>query len=281
MEKAIQITKLENLKYFQKDEYQRIYWGVEFCQNLIPSLADTSKILKLVEKNNLSFTLVTPFVTEWGLKQLKEFFSWLKKRRVVCEIIINDWGILEYLNNGFSKYFELSLGRLLVRQQRDPAMKRVLEKQLPFAVKDKKGKIRIVVHKIPNRRYQEGIRASYVNSLSFQGLLSKFGIKRVELNNLIQGLNLQGLRFKKSIYTPFVNISTSRFCPMGTRFQKIYRINVCHRECQKYYDILRNRALPKFIYKRGNTTFYKNPVNVKQVLKMGIDRIVFQPTLPF
>ena len=160
-------------------------------------------------------------------------------------------------------------------------MKRVLEKQSPFAVKGKDGKISIVVHKIPNRRYQEGIRASYVNSLSFQGLLSKFGIKRVELNNLIQGLNLQGLGFKKSIYTPFVNISTSRFCPMETRFQKIYRINVCHRECQKYYDILRNRALSKLIYKRGNTTFYKNPVNVKQVLKMGIDRIVFQPTLPF
>ena len=193
MEKAIHITNIRNLKYFQKGEYQRIYWGVEFCQNLISSLVDTEKILKLVEENNLSVTLITPFVTEWWLKRLKEFFLWLKKRRIACEIVVNDWGVLECLHNGFSKYFELSLGRLLVRQQRDPAMKRVFEKQLPFAVKGRDRKIRIIVHKIPDKRYQKGIRASYVNSPSLADLLFKYGIKRLELNNLIQGLNLEGM----------------------------------------------------------------------------------------
>ncbi|MDD5477757.1 MAG: hypothetical protein PHG87_06150, partial [Candidatus Omnitrophica bacterium] len=113
-----------------------------------------------------------------------------------------------------------------------------------------------------------------------QDLLTELGVQRVELNNLLQGVNLRRIRLKKSLYTPFVNISTSRFCPMETRFQKIYRINVCRRECQKYYDLLRKKAVPKVIYKRGNTTFYKNPLSSAVLKNCGVDRIVFQPELP-
>ncbi len=164
-------------------------------------------------------------------------------------------------------------------------MRIVLEKQPPFAMRGKDGKIRIVVHKLPDKQYQDGARQSYVNSPLVQDLLAKFGVQRVELNNLLQGVNLKGIKFKKSLYTPFVNISTSRFCPMETRFQKIQRINVCKRECQKHYDILRKKAVPKVIYKRGNTTFYKNPItrinaNLTR-MDADVDRIVFQPELPF
>lgn len=286
LEKAIYITNLKNLSYFRESTYQRIYWGQEFCQNLIPTLKDTEEILRFIKKRNLEFTFVTPFITELGLKRLKNIFAWLKKQNIKCEIVVNDWGVLEYLHSRYHLYFGLALGRLLVRQQRDPAMQRVIKKQLPFAVKRKDGKISIIIHKPPKKIYQEGIKASYINSSLMQDFLAKFGVKRVELNNLIQGLNLEGLKFKKSLYTPFVNIATSRFCPMKTRLQKIYRINVCRRECQRYYDILRNRVIPKIIYKRGNTTFYKNPINMRilaNLTRMGtnIDRVVFQPELPF
>lgn len=284
IEKAIYITNLKNLKYFQKGNYQRIYWGAEFCQNLIPALSDTEKIIRFIEENNLQLSLVTPFVTEYGLKKLEKIFSWLNKKRINCEIIVNDWGVLKSLHTGFNRLFEPVFGRLLMRQQRDPAMKGVLEKQPIFPIKAKDGKIKIIVHRPPNKRYQEGIKASYVNSILLQKLLAKLGIKRIELNNLIQGLNLNGIRFKKSIYTPFVHICTTRFCPMQTPYQKIYRINVCRKECQKYYEILRNRAIPKIIYKRGNTTFYKNPLYPlyrKDVLGPDIDRVVIQREIPF
>ncbi|MBU4468559.1 MAG: hypothetical protein KKC39_07480, partial [Candidatus Omnitrophica bacterium] len=277
LEKAIHITNLKNLKYFQKDKYRRLYWGVEFCQNLIPALVDTGKILRFVKENNLKFTMVTPFVTEQGLKRLKETFSWFREKKIGAEVVVNDWGVLECLNREFNGSFEIALGRLLVRQQRDPAMKSVLEKQPPFAVRGKDGKIHIVVHKLPDKQYQDGARRSYVNFPFVQDLLAKFGVQRVELNNLLQGLNLKGVGFKKSLYTPFVNISTGRFCPMETRFQKIQRINVCKRECQKHYDLLRKKAVPKVIYKRGNTTFYKNPLSFALLKDYGVDRIVFQP----
>lgn len=280
MEKAIHITNLKNLRFFKKNEYQRIYWGVEFCQNLIPALIDTEKVLRFVKDNNLKFTLVTPFVTERGLKMLNGVFVLLKKKKVDCEIVVNDWGILEYLYSEFKGYFEIALGRLLVRQHRDPAMKRVIEKQILLAVKGKDGKVSIIVHRPPGAKYREGIKASYISSSLVQNFLSKFGVKRVELNILIQGLNLEGIKFKKSIYTPYVHISTTRFCPMESKFQKAYRINVCSKECQRFYDVLRYRAMPKLIYKRGNTLLYKNPLNVKKskvVTEHRVDRVVFQP----
>lgn len=282
MEKAIHITNLKNLKYFQKDKYQRIYWGIEFCQNLIPGLKDTENILRFARGNNLKLSLVTPFLTDQGVRRLAPVLTLLKKNKGSAdEIIVNDWGLLNHLHKNFPKCFELALGRLLVRQQRDPAMKRVLEKQTPFAFKGKDGKIRVIVHTIPNKRYQEGFRASYINSPLVQNFLSEFGVKRAELNNVIQGLHLKAVTLKKSLYTPYVNISTTRFCPMQTKFQKVYRINVCRCECQEYYDILRNKAIPKTVYKRGNTTFYKNPVSAKDIAGLSVDRIVFQPELPF
>ncbi len=280
MEKAIHVTNLKNLKYFYNDKYDRLYWGVEFCQNLIPNLKDTERILRFVRENGIGFTYVSPFITEQGFRKLNEIFLGLKKKKINCEVVVNDWGVLDYLHNKMQGKFDLVLGRLLVRQQRDPVMKRVFEKQLPFAIRGKDGKIRILVHKIPSRQYQQGMRMSYINSSSSANFLSKFSIKRVELNNLIQGFNVERIRFKKSLYTPYVHISTTRFCPMRTRFQKTYRINVCKRECQDYYDILRCKAVPKIIYKRGNTAFYKNPVNIKDA-EDKIDRIVFQPEMPF
>lgn len=281
MEKAIHITNLKNLRYFRENQYQRIYWGVEFCQNLIPTLSDTQEVLRFARKNSLGFTFVTPFAAEAGLGKLKQLFHWFRKKKESPEVVVNDWGILEYLHSEFEDYFKLTLGRLLVRQQRDPAMKKVVEKQLPFPVKCKDGKIRIIVHSPPGKRYREGMKDSCINSALLGDFLAKLGIQRVELNNLIQGLNFKDCRFKLSLYTPYVYISTSRFCPMGSKRQKVYRINVCHRECQKYYDILRNKAIGKLIYKRGNTTFYKNPVDIKKAKTEEIERVVFQPEIPF
>lgn len=279
MEKAIHITKLDNLKYYNSD-YCRIYFGAEFCQNLIPSIVSLERALNFTRKRDLRFTFVTPFVTEPGLNRLNELFQFLKTRLKDCEIVVNDWGVLEVLSTKF-RGFKLSLGRLLTRQSRDPAMANVLEKQLPFVFRDKDGKITVIAHIPPGKHYQRGIRACYVNSPSVHRFLSKFNIDRIELNNLIQGLNLKDVKFRVSLYTPFVSISTTRFCPMESRFQKIYRINVCKRECQKYYSRLKNKTLLRPLYKYGNTIFYKNPVKLKFIERSVIDRIVFQPEPPF
>ena len=275
------ITKFENLKYFSKNKYQRIYWGVEFCQNLIPNLAATKMALRLAEENGLHFTLITPFVTDTGLKRLIEIFTWFKGHKLKPEIVVNDWGLAWYLHNEFGGYFELSLGRLLARQNRNPLMKKFFQKHPPSAFRDKSGKISLIFYRGPGQSCQQEASSSYVAVASLQKFMVKLGIKRIELNNTFQGLNLAGIRLKKTVYTPYVNISTTRFCPMESKLQKTYRIDVCKRECQNYYYILRNKIIgPVAIYKRGSTIFYKNPLDMEKAQEIGVDRVVFQPQVP-
>ncbi len=279
MERAIHITNPDNLKFYTP-QYNRIYFGTEFCQNLIPTAKDLKKVLQFSGKNALQFTFVTPFVTAKGLTGLERLLGILKTKQKKCEVVVNDWGVLELLSRKY-KNFKPALGRLLTRQNRDPAMAKVLEKQLPYGVRMKDGRIRIVAHVPPGERYQKGIRDSYVNAPSIQKFLSGLSVERIELNNLIQGTKLDGLAFKVSLYTPFVNISTTRFCPMESRLQKVQRIGICKRECRKHYARLTNKSLRRVLYKRGNTTFYKNPVSLKALKNSSVDRIVFQPELPF
>ena len=278
MEKAIHINNIKQIK-LPIARYHRIYWGNEFCQNLIPLPADTDKILDYSHRHKLGFTFVTPFVTEEGLKTIESSLSWLKRYGAGCEIVVNDWGVLDTIWRRYGNFFEIVLGRLLTRQQRDPLMSRFLEKQPPLAVRDKKSRITVFLHRLPTKRCQMAMRSCYLNAEAAQSFLVKRGVVRIELNNVIQGIRTEGISLKKSLYTPYVHISSTRFCPMETKYQKIYRINVCRKECRREYDILRNKKIPKIIYRKGNSIFYKNPVVLERIFALGIDRVVYQQGL--
>jgi hypothetical protein len=278
MEKAIHITKTCNLKYFKKGAFRRIYWGAEFCQNLIPGVRDTAEALDFAKRNNLGFTLMTPFIAEDAIKKIENLLEFLCKK-VKCEVVLNDWGIAEMLRQRFPGGVIPVLGRLLVRQQRDPAIENAVRKQPPVLNRLKNGKRMILFHRLPGREYFDWVRNSYIGSSAMQRILKDFRIGRIELNNVAQGFDFSSWEQAKSLYTPWVNISTTRFCPMETLRQKIYRINVCAKECQRQYDLLDTGKIT--LLKRGNTLFYFNPVDQARLKGKGVDRLVFQPELPF
>ncbi|GAI02329.1 unnamed protein product, partial [marine sediment metagenome] len=66
MEKAALISNLDNLSLITP-QHQRLYFGPEFCQYLLPSPSELKEALNFTRKRRLSFTLVTPFVTDEGL----------------------------------------------------------------------------------------------------------------------------------------------------------------------------------------------------------------------
>lgn len=280
IEQALHLTSGDRLRAASLRGFDRLYWGAEFCQNLIPGVAQTRAALARAAANKVAFTLVTPFVTEAGLERVRELLCLLAVRQRGCEVVANDWGVLQCLRTDFAGCFVPVLGRLLVRQQRDPGIVQVLHKQPVLAVRGKNGRIFVMVHKVPDRRYRLGVQSSYVNTACFQRVLSAYGVARVEMNNLLQGVNLRGIRLKRSLYTPLVNISTTRCCPMETAYQRRWRINVCARECRGYYSVLTNQALQVKLYMRGNTTFYRNPADAAAAEQAGFDRLVVQDILP-
>lgn len=287
MERTLFITKVNQLKYVNNG-YTRLYYGNEFCERLIPTVTHLKQVLSYVNKNKLSFSLVTPYVTN-GLKRLNLLFELLKDSEICCEIVINDWGILNVLN---SKYPNLTpvLGRLLTKQKRGPGLTTLLKRKTsPQLIKDRQNpKLRHLVFqkKLPLDLdpYYKGSNASSVPII--HNFLIKQGIRRIELDNTVQGLFLE-LPVGKicaSVYLPYVYITTTFFCPTaGCDLNKksLLKIKPCSKQCQRYIFKLRHKTMPKLIYLKGNTQFYKNTkTHFKEWEKLGIDRVVYEPEIP-
>ena len=265
IEKAIFITKTNGLKYWKK-EYNRIYFGIEFCQNLIPELEQIKRVFRFVKENKLKFSYVTPLVTEDGLNKLNKQFEYLKKNQEDIEIIVNDWGILRLLSRKYNNCFSLVLGRLLTKQRRDPLIVKA-------------------IGKVPDQVI-EHFRQSNVSVPIFQDFLIKKNIKRVEIDNLLQGIgdNLSKSKINASLYYPYAYVTTTRLCLLNScdipELSDRIGIFPCKKECQKYSITLSHKTMPVKLLMGGNTQFFINKKLPPDMEKRGINRMVYQPEMP-
>lgn len=262
MEKAIFISKIKDLEYVT-DEYSRLYFGVEFCQNLIPSIEDLNYILGFISKKGMDFTFVSPYLTNKGMEKLKLLLSNLINQQPRNEIVINDWGLLGWIIQEYSN-LNLVLGRLLTKQKRGP---RILS----------------LIGRVPDSMV-EHFRQSNVDSLICSNFLISKGIKRIELDNLLQGINRPSHLLKGSLYFPFAYVTTTRFCLTSSYADKVDKplraIFPCNKECQNYTFKLQHRRMPVELFLKGNTQFFKNEHLPRNLSQLDIDRIVYQPEIP-
>lgn len=263
MEQAIYISKIAKIKLWNA-KYTRIYFGNEFCERLIPDTNELKEVLNFVLDRELDFSLVTCYVTDKGLNKFEELFEILSTINSTFEVIINDWGLLKVSR----KYlFRPVLGRLLTKQKRDPRILNIIDK-LP---------------KITKEHFKDGcFNNEFIEFLKGQK------IERIELDNLLQGIwlnRMESMVLSFSLYLPFGYISTSRFCfsnLYNRKGDKIVGIFSCNKECQQNRSyILNNPRIPRSLLIKGNTIFFENK-NV-QILnnKTRINRIVYEPELPF
>ena len=288
IEKAIFISRIENLKYVSS-KYMRLYFGNEFCQKLLPSINELEKVLNYCGKNKLRFSLVTPYVTDEGLKDMERLFSFLKnsKPRLDCEVIINDWGVLDMLNEE-DYNFRPVLGRLLTKQSRDPRISSVINRKLqPPGFVKQGNKCALTFTVTPPATLLSYYKESNINVPVIQDFLIKKRINRIELDNLFQGMNLRLPKddLSASLYVPYGYIATTRLCsanPFENRKKYYCKISFCKKECQKYTLRLMNPDMLKTVFKKGNTVFFKNtkvPAG-RYLRKRGINRLVYQPEIP-
>jgi len=256
---------------------------------MIPSLASVEEAVVYAKKHKLELSLVTPYITNDGLAKLEALFELLKKKSVSCEVIFNDWGILNLINQRYPN-FKPVLGRLLTKQKRGPNIIRMLQrKRKKFVMHDSKSpnsRYIVIEKELPLSldSYYKGSNAASV-PIIHKFLLSQ-RINRIELDNTQQGLLLELPRGKisASVYFPYVYISTTFFCPSAgcdTKEKSFLKIKPCNRQCQRYIFTLHNRSFHKVIFLKGNTHFYKNSrISYKALAKIGIDRVVYEPELP-
>jgi len=278
MKQKIEKASFTNNFRLIKKDIDRLYFGNEFCENLIPSLSELKKTYFYVKEKNINFTLVTPFVTNSGLKKIEPLLSFLDKQKD-SEVVFNDWGVFSLMKNKFNN-LKLVLGRLLTKQRRDPRIiKILLNKQVRREIfsPDKKNKLIILPKKTPKSLFVH-FQSSLINADIFQRFILAQGISRVEVDNLIWEMNLKiNKNIGISIYLPFGYITTTRKCAKLT-----FAYDGCKKECKNFYFEFKKKNIPVPLYSIGNTIFYRSKFpNIKYLRILGIDRIVFQPNLPF
>lgn len=286
MEKAFYVTNLEDLKHF-KNNFSRIYFGQEFCQRLIPSLGSLKIVFAFAKERKLDFSLVTPYVTDRGLAGVRILLDFLKENMPTSEVVVNDWGVLNIIKEEYSQ-FQLVLGRLLVKQKRCPSLIRLLKRNYKAVfLKDKENSksFFILQKKLPLAldMYYRGSNVSTVSRL--QNFLHEQGIKRIELDNLGQGIFTKSInKLFFSLYYPYVYITTTFFCPTAgcdLKKENFLKFKPCNKQCKKYFFELRHASFPKVILLKGNTQFYKNDyLSISQLKNMGVNRLVFSPVIP-
>lgn len=261
MEQAIFISRTENIKYIDS-KYERLYFGNEFCERLIPSVKDLEAVKKLVSERRMGFTLVTPYVTNRGIELLRPVFEYVLVNFPEAEVVVNDWGVLRLIKREH-KPFRLNLGRLLVKQKRGP---RILN------IKDK----------IPSSLMQHFKEANADVPL-LEDFLADNGFNRIEMDNLLQGIDRQGSSMKSSLYVPFAYVTTTRFCLTAClqKKERYFRsISDCSKECQKYAFKFNHDTMPVGLVLKGNTQFFRNTRMPENLERLNIDRLVYQPEIP-
>ena len=264
MEQALYISTPDNLKYW-KTEFTRLYFGMEFCERLLPGSPQLKNAVNFARDNNADFTLVTPYVTEKGLKQVEKLIITLCEIKPQSEIIFNDWGIFHLLRE---KHYPVKpvLGRLLNKLKRGPRI---------VPVRDKIPGTSLDYFMTPNLSIPE-----------IQSFLLHRGINRVECDNILQGLNLDDIskELHISLYLPFAYVTTSRFCLMpAIHDPEEMKIGVlpCKKECQQYAFSLWNPVMTVPLVRKGNTIFFSNEeIPYHLIQEQKIDRIVVQPEIP-
>ena len=145
---------------------------MEFCERLLPSPSQLKKALDFVKENNADFTLVTPYVTNSGLQKVGKLITTLLELKPDSEIVFNDWGVFHLIKE-YNYPLKPVLGRLLNKMKRGPRIVNIKEQ-------------------IPATSY-EYFMTPNLSIPEINDFLIKNNIKRVEFDNLLQGLNLNGI----------------------------------------------------------------------------------------
>ncbi len=254
MEKAIFLSPRRALEK-KLSGWDRVYVGSEFCERLLP---EQDAIRNAIDNTGdaVAMTLVTPYVTDGGLRRVMDLVErFVAVEPVFDEIVINDWGVMrETRGVGCQRV----LGRLLVRQLRDP---------------------RIIGWKKKTPDKLVRVDELAVNEPFVEFLLSE-GIERIELDTIPDDASVLRGRLKVSCYEPFTYITTTRLCPVADIASRdgsvLYVPKTCSYECVGRVYVLKEEVMGTDLYLFGNTIFFRNERTEHAEESSIFDRIVHQ-----
>ena len=160
----------------------------------------------------MGFSLVTPFLDEPGLARTLALVRALPEDPAT-EVVANDLGLIEALRAAGWRGTVVA-GRLLTRQRRGPGFQSFGDVPPEAAA---------------------ALRGSALDSPAFVELLgSVYGVKRFELDDLVQGVAVPALPagVSLSLYRPYLLVTATRNCPWVFDGRTWDRSHGCARPCR-------------------------------------------------
>ena len=272
---AVQLTVDLIRKHFGEVTFTSCVFGNEFCEHLLPTPQSLKATIEAAQSQAINFTLLTPYVSDAGIAQLRTLFAIAPDG---AEVTFSDWGVLNLLRREFPNLIPIQ-GRLLNKSLRDPrVMSMYAETQAANGAA---------------ASTLDALRRSNLQCGSYTTLLQRLGVRAVEMDNLPQGAAYES-PLPLAVYLPFGFISTSRICmAAGLHYRKTDKFQPgapCRHQCQTHLveytytnSPFTNRDQKFFL--KGNTYFYAHSERMleslfEQALAGRVDRLVFQPLLP-
>lgn len=216
----------------------RIYYGDEFCERLLPSDSDFKDIRVLSKSRGLSFSFVTPPVSEKYLDIISRLLEYLEPGD---EVVVNDFGVLKMINS--IGLFNIVIGRVLSR---------------------------LLVQGMNQYSY-EGSTEDYLKCLGNITMIETDMHRASEVTDRLAS------KISFSLYydTPFLGIT--RRCAFNRNSKRMNLFAECGRECKNEHAILSNAKINKQILLKGNRMLQMGTLDYPLPIKRLFTRVVFGP----
>jgi len=254
MERGIVLYTVEDLNNDLRD-YEYLYYGSEFCIRKLLRKDAWEIVLSYCSEHNKSLCLMTPYIPQTYMEQVKELCKQLANSDVKIEISVNDYGLLYYIATEYDGRFIMTYGRLLNRVKKAPSIVNFYKKLTIDS--------------------QEAFQIYACNNVYIFEVLEKLHVRNIQYDNVIQGMKIEpDNKFQKHLLYPFVQISTARKCFDSCLESDVYHEdNLCNRGCDDRYYLLYNNIIKRKMVLHGNTIFYENealPTNLNEFSRLII-----------
>jgi hypothetical protein len=260
-----------------QDHIERIYFGQETCENLIPSIEDVENALRYCSEHEFGFSFVTPYVAPKGIRKIIDLLDFLNTCEEEVEVVINDFGILQLV---YTRYNNLKpvLGRLLTKLKRDP---RFSLSGYDISNSDIKN-----IKKVEQNQ-AIALQSAGIDMPQFRKFLKEKNIDRIGFDSVPQGLNPKSLKkwdFEVDVYWPWVYITSGRNCAIAAYTQPGKSFHPtdepCSFQCRSYEFTFESDKQMLNSVQQGNAVWMDSQSLYEQFFPLDIGRLVYEPYIP-
>lgn len=263
-------------------EFSRLYFGQEFCQNLIPPPNEIEQSYYYSKQFGWEYTYVTGgYLTDAGINKVRANLERLREIGAATEVVFNDWGVLRMLRRDYPEFTPV-LGRILNKQTR-LGLFTVPSNDLP---------ILNINLQTPVEQIRENQLEAYADiSLSnpeYLKRLHEWGIKNVDLDIVPQGVKRpeDGWGLNLGFYYPWGFIATGRSCPTAGTIDPVRTYQMkdepCPRPCRRYNCTPNVQPGEVPMFQRGPALmmFHSDYAIPYFQGKVKFERFIYEPYVP-